>query len=83
MRFRNIWILQKISGFPERFQDFMQGFHADFNEDFIQDSKISCKISVQISTKIYAGKKYSMNISARFHDSSADFDRLILNFRMM
>ena len=56
-RFRNLGISLKISGFPERFQDFMEISR-------FQDFQIS------------------MKISARFLDSSADFDILILNFRM-
>ena len=77
----------RISGKISRFQDFMQDFRQDFKisckisrfhdfnarfQDFMQDFRISMQ-DFQISTKI----------SARFPDSSADFDIRILNFRMM
>ena len=92
-RFWNLGILLKISGFPNFRKDFkISGKISRFHRDF----KISLKISrfhlrFQDFQKDYARFpdfnedfcKISMKISARFPDSSADFDILILNFRMM
>ena len=95
-RFQNLGISQKISGFPERFQDFKKNharfscifqrrFHARF-EDLMQDFRISKKSMQDFRADFnedFCKISNSMNISTRFQNSSADFDRLILNFRMM
>ena len=81
---KDFQISGKISRFQSRFQDFtkISRFHLrfprfhlrfrDFQKDYARYPDFSddfCKIS--------------MKTFARFTDSSADFDILILNFRMM
>ena len=70
-------------GFQERFQDFRKGFVeiSRFHVTFLDFQKDYARFLARF--QILQNFQISMKIFARFPGSSADFDILILNFKMM